>query len=124
MLCPNGSGFPAFVVDYLTLSNNPVCFCMMYSIIQPLKRNPCPSSAYLEVIIKSKKSVTQEMLQSLVDKFSGKNAFLADLHGLAICILGCAGFLRHDEIAGLRFCDVKIVEDHLDLFIHPTRETN
>ena len=28
-----------------------------------------------------------------------------------------AGFLRYDEIAGLRFCDVKILEDHLDLFI-------
>ena len=40
------------------------------------------------------------MLQSLVEKFGGKNAFLADLRGLAICILGCAGFLQHDEVAG------------------------
>ena len=64
-----------------------------------------------------KEPVTPEMLQNLVEKFGGKNAFLADVCGLAICILAYAGFLQYDEIAGLRFCDVKILEDHLDLFI-------
>ena len=51
---------------------NPVCFCMMYSIIQPLKRTTCPSSAYLEVLIKSKKlspkRCSRVWLRSLVAK--------------------------------------------------------
>ena len=64
-----------------------------------------------------KEPVTPEMLRSLVEKFGGRNASLTDLRGLAICVLGYAGFLRYDEIAGLRFSDVKILEEHLDLFI-------
>ena len=64
-----------------------------------------------------KEPVTPEMLWSLVEKFDGRNASLTDLRGLAICVLGYAGFLRYDEIAGLRFSDVKILEEHLDLFI-------
>ena len=64
-----------------------------------------------------KEPVTPEMLQSLVEKFGGKNASLTDLRGLAICVLGYAGLLRYGEIAGLRFCDVSVLEDHLDLFI-------
>ena len=38
-----------------------------------------------------------------------------------------AGFLRYDEIAGFRFCDVKIQEDHVEKLIyllHPARQTN
>ena len=64
-----------------------------------------------------KEPVTSEMLQSLVEKFGGRNASPTDLRGLAICFRGYAGFLRYDEIAGLRFSDVKVLEDHLELFI-------
>ena len=35
-----------------------------------------------------KEPVTPEMLQNLVEKFGGKNASLADLHRLSICIWG------------------------------------
>lgn len=94
----------------------------MYSIIQPLKRTPCPSSAYLEVFIKSKKLSPKRCSQVWLRSLVAKMLSLLTYVGWLYAFWGCAGFLQHDEVAGLRFCDVKIVEGHLDLFIHPARD--
>ena len=51
------------------------------------------------------------MVLSIRHKFASPNANLSDLHTAAICVTAFAGFLRFNELANLRCCDVKFCKD-------------
>ena len=68
-----------------------------------------------------KEPVTVEMLERLCEKLGGVDASLADVHTLAICLLGFAGFLRYDELAKLRVSDLSMYPDHMELFIESSK---
>ena len=53
-----------------------------------------------------------------MSEIASANANLSDLRTAAICVAAFAGFLRFNELANLRCCDVKFCKDkYVELFI-------
>jgi len=59
---------------------------------------------------------TVEMLQAVVRDAKETNT-LSSLRLAAICLISFAGFLRFDELANIRPCDLEISKDHLTIQI-------
>ena len=60
-----------------------------------------------------KESVTLEMISSICNRFAGPNANLPDLRLAAICVTAYSAFLRYNELASLRCCDVSFCDTFL-----------
>ena len=56
-------------------------------------------------------TITVEMLQAIVCDVR-KDDTLANLRLAAVCLISFAGFLRFDEVANIRPCDLAFDEDH------------
>ena len=79
--------------------------------------NPCDSNLVKGILESAKRSlsrpivkkepVTPDMVFSTCQKLASANANLSDLRTAAICVTAFAGFLRFNELANLRCCDVK-----------------
>ena len=61
-----------------------------------------------------KEPVTADMLSTRVDSL-GASLTLTDIPLTAGVLLSFATFLRYDELAGLRCCNVQFTEDHMSL---------
>lgn len=83
--------------------------------LEELKRN-------LAKPVCKKSPFTVEMLQSIV-RDANKTNTLSSLHLAAICLIAFAGFLRFDELANIRPCDLEIREDYVTIQI-PHSKTN
>ena len=59
-----------------------------------------------------KEPVTLDMLRKMADDM-GRPPTLTEIRLLAMCCLAFAAFLRYDELAKLRCCDIKFEEDHM-----------
>ena len=58
------------------------------------------------------------MIFNMCQKYASAYASLSDLRTAAICVTAYAGFLRFNELAYLRCCDVKFCNDkYVELFI-------
>lgn len=68
-----------------------------------------------------KEPITPEHLLLLVQRFGARDASLADVRALTVCLLGFAAFLRFDELSKLRLCDITIFGDHMELFIESSK---
>ena len=68
-----------------------------------------------------KEPITVEHLQSLIERFGGKEVSLADIRALTFCLLHFARFLRFDELSCLRLCDISIHQEHMELFIESSK---
>ena len=90
--------------------------------------NPCESQFVKDILESAKRSlsrpvvkkgpVTSDMILKICEKFSSVNANLSDLRTAAICVTAYAGFLRFNELAFLRCCDVKFFDGkYVELFI-------
>ena len=65
-----------------------------------------------------KEPVTSEMIFKICQKLASVDASLSDLRTAAICVTAYAGFLRFNELAFLRCCDVKFCDGkYVELFI-------
>ena len=67
-----------------------------------------------------KEPVTAEMLSTLVDSLSDSPT-LTDVRLTAGALLSFAAFLRYDELAGLRCCDVQFTEEHMSVHIKSSK---
>ena len=58
------------------------------------------------------------MIVKICQKFASVSASLSDTRTAAICVTAYAGFLRFNELAHLRCCDVRFCDDkYVELFI-------
>ena len=58
------------------------------------------------------------MIFKICQKFASVRASLSDLRTAAICVTAYAGFLRFNELAFLRCCDVRFCDGkYVELFI-------
>ena len=65
-----------------------------------------------------KEPVIPDMILKICEKFSSVSANLSDLRTAAICVTAYAGFLRFNDLAFLRCCDVKFFDGkYVELFI-------
>lgn len=62
--------------------------------------------------ISRKEPITPEMLLQIAKAMSEPPS-LMEIRLLVICLLAFSGFLRFNEVVGLRCCDVQIKEDHM-----------
>ena len=90
--------------------------------------NPCESNLVKGILESAKRSpsrpivkkepVTPDMIFNICQKYASVYASLSDLRTAAICVTAYAGFLRFNELAYLRCCDVKFCDDkYVELFI-------
>ena len=63
-----------------------------------------------------KEPVTADMLSTLVESL-GASPTLTDVRLAAGALLSFAAFLRYDELAGLRCCDIRFTEEHMSVHI-------
>ena len=68
-----------------------------------------------------KKKETPEILHTLVERFAQPGASHADVHTIAICLLGFAVFFHYNKLASLRVSDVSIFPDHMELFLESSK---
>ena len=60
--------------------------------------------------------MSTDMLLTLVESL-GDNPFLSDVRLVASCLLSFAAFLRYDELAKLRCCDITFGSTHVEVHI-------
>ena len=90
--------------------------------LEPVAHSPfvCATMAGLKRLLAKpkvkKEPITADMLATLV-KSLGQSPSLADVRLAASCLLAFAAFLRFDELAKLRSCDVKISEASMTVYI-------
>ena len=63
-----------------------------------------------------KEPVSSDMVTTLVESL-GPNPTLADVRLVAACLLAYSAFLRYDELAKLRCCDVTFNDKHMEVHI-------
>ena len=63
-----------------------------------------------------KELVTTDMMSPLVDNL-GTSPSLSDVRLLAACLLAFSAFLRYDELAKLRCCDINFTKKHMSIRI-------
>ena len=60
-------------------------------------------------------------LKELLHIYGNPKNSLKNLRLLAICFTAYAGFLRYDELANLRFSDLKFYNDYVKIFIEESK---
>ena len=96
--------------------------------------NPCESNLVKGILESAKRSlsrpivkkepvtITPDMIFNICQKYASVYASLSDLRTAAICVTAYAGFLRSNELAYLRCCDVKFCDDkYVEPFIAKTK---
>ena len=92
-------------------------------------RNPC-NSGFVKAILegckrlaansvssKKRLPICPEHLHALVLKFAGVDASLLHIRDVCICLVAFAGFLRFNELANIKWCDVVFSDTYFSLFI-------
>ena len=90
--------------------------------------DPCDSNLVKGILESAKRSlsrpvvkkepVTPEMIVKICQKVASVPAGLSELRTAAICVTAHAGFLRFNELAFLRCCDVRFRDEkYVELFI-------
>ena len=102
------------------------------SWLQQLAGEPCVSQSPIVksvlaglkhqlAVPKSKKEpVTVEMLERMVEE-AGCSPTLSDSRLMALSFLAFSAFLRYDELANLRCCDVRFLSDHAVICIRSSK---
>ena len=67
-----------------------------------------------------KEPISPEHLASLKD-FGHRKASLKDIHLLAICLLGYAGFFKHSELCNIRRSDIICYRTYVKVFIQKSK---
>ena len=68
-----------------------------------------------------KDPITVSMLSKVVAKYGHLGANIMDLRLAAMCLVSFAGFLRYQELANLRFCDVQFCSGYMKLFLERSK---
>ena len=68
-----------------------------------------------------KEPVTPEMISSICNRFAGPNANLSDLRLAAICVTVYSAFLRYNELASLRCCDVSFCDPFVKIYVFKSK---
>lgn len=64
-----------------------------------------------------KEPVTLEMILGICSKYAAPNANLSDLRLAALCVTAFNGFLRFNELASIRCCDVQFCHNDSSSFV-------
>ena len=68
-----------------------------------------------------KEPIRAEDLRELTQRFAGQQASLSDVRAITICLICFAAFLRYDELANIRYNDVKVTATHMEIRIRQNK---
>jgi len=91
-------------------------------------KNPCEAGLVSNILESAKRAlskpickkepITPEMISRICECFAQPSSTLLDLRTAVLCLTAYTGFLRYNELAGLRCCDVRFIGDsHVELTI-------
>ena len=90
-------------------------------------QSPCDSKLVKNVLeaakrglakpVSKKEPVTPAMILDICNRFAGPNANLSDLRLATICVTAYTAFLRYNELASLRCCDVSSCDSFLKIYV-------
>ena len=66
--------------------------------------------------VTKKEPITPDILRMVIGKFAGEDN-LMNIRNCSMFLISYEGFLRHNELANLRLCDVEIYDSHMKLFL-------
>ena len=61
------------------------------------------------------------MILDICNRFAGPNANLSDLRLATICITAYTAFLRYNELASLRCCDVSFCDSFVKIYVYKSK---
>ena len=71
--------------------------------------------------VSKKEPVTPAMILDICNRFAGPNANLSDLRLATICVTAYTGFLRYNESASLRCCDVSFCDSFVKIYVYKSK---
>ncbi len=93
-------------------TDNPFESKFLYLLLDGLKR-------LLSKPVCRKEPITAEMLINIVETYGDSD--LKNCRLCAMLLIGYAAFLRFDELANLRICDVEFSQSHVKLFLEKSK---
>ena len=91
-------------------------------------QSPCDSKLVNNVLkaakrglakpVSKKEPVTPAMILDICNRFAGPNANLSDLRLATICVTAYTAFLRYNELASLRCCDVSFCDSFVKIYVY------
>ena len=72
-------------------------------------------------VVEKKEPITTLILQKLYSTTVEARGTLNDIRVMCFCLLGYSGFLRYDETAGLRVCDLNFEQTHMKIFVEKSK---
>ena len=61
------------------------------------------------------------MILDICNRFAGPNANLSDLRLATICVTAYSAFLRYNELASLRCCDVSFCDSFVKIYVYKSK---
>ena len=61
------------------------------------------------------------MILDICNRFAGPNANLSDLRLATICVTAYTAFLRYNELASLRCCDVSFCDSFVKIYVYKSK---
>ena len=71
--------------------------------------------------VSKKEPVTPAMILDICNRFAGPDANLSDLHLATICVTAYTAFLRYNELASLRCCDVCFCDSFVTIYVYKSK---
>ena len=65
--------------------------------------------------------VNPAMILDICNRFAGPNANLSDLRLATICVTAYSAFLRYNELASLRCCDVSFCDSFVKIYVYKSK---
>ena len=90
-------------------------------------QSPCDSNVLeaakrgLAKPVSIKEPITPVMILDICNRFASPNANLSDLRLATICITAYTAFLRYNELASLRCCDVSICDSFVKIYVYKSK---
>lgn len=94
-------------------------------------RSPCDSKLVKNVLeaakrglakpVSKKEPVTPAMILDICNRFAGPDANLSDLRLATICVTAYTAFLRYNELASLRCCDVSFCDSFVKIYVYKSK---
>ena len=94
-------------------------------------QSPCDSKLVKNVLeaakrglakpVSKKEPVTPAMILDICNRFAGPNANLSDLRLATICVTAYTAFLRYNELASLRCCDVSFCDSFVKIYVYKSK---
>ena len=119
---PDSEWFPLFSPLSLlatVLIGRIICMVFKVSVIPNWLRT-C-SRQLKEKPVSKKEPVTPAMILDICNRFAGPNANLSDLPLATICVTAYSAFLRYNELASLRCCDVSFCDSFVKIYVYKSK---